>query len=284
MQLRQSGWLGGRRFAVVICGALISFTSGRSANLADNSPSWELLSQYRFKEALLAFEQSGATDDDTKRSQALGQALSQLVSPSYNEAHLPGIVSELEQIWQSNPHDKLGLWAGYYLGRIHQNQGKNKADYDEALTWYQRVATAGENDSIAQIARLKAVGLVLYAPLDTAPSPEERFFRAQQWVAQITEPHLRINALLVLANGMLYRDASPDRVLPSFESAWRIGITDPTARAQVLVQMGNLANKVGNPHLAADYYRQFMEEFPSEKRHQLVRDQLNQISRLPPNE
>lgn len=284
MQPRKLRWLGGRRFAVMICGALISFTSGRSADSADHSPGWDLLSQYRFKEALLAFEQPGATDQDAPRDQALGQALSKLVSPSYSEAHLPGIVATLEQIWESNPHDQLGLWAGYYLGRIHQNQGKTNADFDTALAWFQRVATTGENDTIAQIARLKAIGLILYAPIEAAPSAEERFIQAQQWVTQITEPHLRINALLVLGNGMLYRDAAPGRVLPAFQSAWQIGVTDPTARAQVLVQMGNLATKLGNPPMAADYYRQFLEEFPTEKRHQLVRDQLAQVSNLPAHE
>ncbi len=178
MQPRQSSWLGVIRFAVVICGALIAFTSVRLAHGAESPVGWELLSQYRFKEALLAFEQTAATDDDSRRSNNLGRALSQLVSPSYNEAQLPGIVSELEHIWQSNQQDKLGLWAGYYLGRIHQNQGKTNADFDAALTWFQRVAAAGENDSIAQIAHLKAVGLVLFAPLEGAPSSEERFDRA----------------------------------------------------------------------------------------------------------
>ena len=48
--------------------------------------------------------------------------------------------------------------------------------------------------------------------------------------------------------------------------------------------MGNLAAKIKAPQVAADYYRQFLEEFPTEKRHQLVRDQLNQISRLPHDE
>lgn len=87
-----------------------------------------------------------------------------------------------------------------------------------------------------------------------------------------------MNALLVLANGMLYRDAAPDRVLPSLQSAWRLGVTDPTARAQLLVQMGNLATKVGKPNLAAECYQQFLEEFPTEKRNQMVREQLALLS------
>jgi tetratricopeptide (TPR) repeat protein len=278
MHPRQPNWLGCIRFVVGFFGALIAFTPGKSADVAEESTGWELLSQYRFNEALLAFEQNSVTGDDSNRSIGLGEALSRLVSPSYNEADLPIIVSELEQIWQSNSRDKAGLWAGYYLGRISQNHASANADYDAALTWYERVATAGGDDLLAQMARLKAVGLILFAPLDAALSTEERFQQSQELVAKISEPHLQMNALLVLANGMLYRDAAPDRVLPSLQSAWRLGVTDPTARAQLLVQMGNLATKVGKPNLAAECYQQFLEEFPTEKRNQMVREQLALLS------
>ncbi len=284
MHPRQPNWLGCVRFVVGFCGALIVFNPGNSADVAEESPGWELLAQYRFKEALLAFEQNSATGVDSKRSIALGEALSRLVSPSYNEADLPAIVSELEQIWQSNSRDKAGLWAGYYLGRIRQNHANAKADYDAALTWYERVATAGGDDLMAQTARLKAVGLLLFAPLDAVLTSEERFQQAQDLVANISEPYLQMNALLVLGNGMFYRDAAPDRVLPSLESAWRLGVTDPTARAQILIQIGNLATKVGKPHLAADCYQQFLDEFPREKRNQMVREQLALLPTLPADE
>jgi hypothetical protein len=87
------------RFAAGFCAALLIFNPDISAHTATATPGWELLAQYRFKEALVAFKQDSVRGDPSKRSISLGEALSRLVSPSYNDTDLSGIVSQLEQIW-----------------------------------------------------------------------------------------------------------------------------------------------------------------------------------------
>lgn len=241
---------------------------------------WQLTQHYQFAQAQHAFDRELENEAETNtRDLQLGAALATLNHPALKTGDRKRSLTELQQLWDSRGEtpDRAGLWAGYLLGRWSQNYD-SPSDFDQALDWFERTASAGGETYVAQLARLKATGLWLYAPLHTNPETSRRLSQALAVKSQITDRGLRISYLFLLIDGMLLRKVDHQQVLAHLEELWALDITDLQARAKTLCQLGTLSAMAGHRESAIDYYEQFLNEFPVDIRTQLVRDRLAELT------
>jgi len=260
---------------LAFAGVLGAATTATAATPEPGDP-WILVQQYQFAQAEAAFAHEKQKQlGPASREHRLGSAVATLNHPALKSSDRQRALQELDDLWSSRSHapDNPGLWAGYLLGRWSQTF-ESPPDYDCALEWYERTANAGGSAYVAQLARLKAAGMWIYAPLQRQPTPTLRLDRATAGDEHITDHGLRVSYLLVLVDGMLLRKADHRAVLARLQELWALNLSETKSRAKTLCQLGTLSALVGDRESAGDYYRQFLEEFPTDIRTQLVRDRL----------
>ena len=245
-----------------------------------SAKAWTFTQQYQFPQAQQAFARElkrGATTEN--REIRLGAAVAMLNHPALKSKDRRASLEELQLLWDSRGKspDHVSLWAGYSLGRWSLNYD-SPPDFDQANSWFKRIASAGDSHYVAQLARLKSAGLWLYAPLQSNPSPAIRVSEAQALSSQITDRGLRISYLLTLIDGMLLHQADHQEVLARLQEVWALKLPPSDPRALTLCQLGTLSAMVGNREQAIDYYGQFLREFPIDIRTQLVRDRLAELT------
>ncbi len=241
---------------------------------------WTLVSRYQPREASRQFERLLAEDSQkNERELQFGAALSTLNHPSLRTSETQEQLDRLTRLWETRgePADAAGLWAAYTLGRWYQNH-PNPANYDEALLWYQRTTRHGESHYVAQLAQLKATGLLLYAPLESNPSLEERLRGALLGDKTIHAPGIRISYLLLLSDGMLLHRQPKEMVISYLKEALDLGLNEPRYRAKTLAQLGSLSHALGQIPQARHYYEQFLQEFPVNIRSTLISDRLAELA------
>lgn len=254
--------------------------SEKAPSPSDPSEPWELVSRYQFREASRQFEQLlSPYSQPNARALQFGAALSTLNHPALKASESRHQLDQLTQLWETRgePADDISLWAAYTLGRWYQNQ-PNPGDYDNALLWYQQTARHGESHYVAQLAQLKATGLLLYAPLESSPSLETRLQGARLGEKTIHDPGIRISYLLLLSDGMLLHRQSKEEVIGYLEEALALGLNEPRYRAKTLAQLGSLFQSLNQIPQARRYYEQFLQEFPVNIRTTLIRDRLAEFT------
>lgn len=243
---------------------------------------WLHLSRYETTEAAQVFAVTESRTLQDERIRRLGEAVGRLHQPALGAAARRVALEALEALWfeRKGSVDEVGCWAGYFLGRWQQLY-EIPANYDEALSWYRQVYEAGDDNYVAQLARLKATGVELYAPLSNEPNREARIEWALLHLTYVTEPGIRVAYILVLADGLLLHGAPDELVLGYLEEAWSLGVPVPQYRAKTLGQLGTLAHSLGRIDVARNYYEKFLYEFPNDIRTRRIRDQLEELDLIP---
>jgi len=258
---------------------LVSPVAAVEASAKSSTQGWTLTQQYQFAQAQQVFADELITNPSiANRNTRLGAAMAMLNHPALKSKDREASLDELQQLWDSRGKtpDRVGFWAGYSLGRWSQNYD-SPPDFDLSNTWYERTASAGDDHYIAQLARLKSVGLWLYAPLKSNPNPATRVSEALAMDSKITDRGLRISYLILLIDGMLLHQSDHQDVLTRLQEIWALNIPASDTRAKTLCQLGTLSAMVGYQEQAIAYYRQFLVEFPADIRTQLVRDRLAEL-------
>ncbi len=183
--------------------------------------------------------------------------------------------AELEGLVMAAPDTESGIAARYLLGRLRQLE-------DGVLESPEFTVLLNEHPQhlLAQLAAVKLMLRRLYA--DGAEKPEDRLQMAEQLGGRLTVPALRCDYHLALGEAYIFYGDRQEPALRHLRAAEVLGIPSAAARANVLVQIGELARLTGDRATAVQSYRKFLTNFPRDLRQQIVRDRLTELGEASP--
>ena len=234
---------------------------------------WQSLAVSSSREARRLF-QTAASNAPDSRPAALGLALSSLGFSSFDATRLEEIRAQLTALADGN--DAAARAALYFLGRIAQLYAR-PADPALAAQYYRQLIARGLDDYWSRNAVVKLALLELFS-LPQPGGREARLARAELLLADTTDALARRDLHLVLAEVLLRWHASDERALSHLEAAEQIGGLDDTTRADVLVQIGELARLRGDTLTARRHYDLFLREYPRERRTYFVRQRRDSLA------
>lgn len=241
---------------------------GRAADAPAAQAAWELIAAYKPEQALKAFQ--SVTGGDRRRNQ-FGEAMALLAQPlpvpdrvARGRALLEGVAAGAD--------DDLALAARFYLGRVAEFQAE-PADPRAAAAQFEQLIAAHPDSRWAQaaVARLAILRLYTTAGPD---QPAARVAEAERLVAAARQPQAVADVHLVIADAVFHYRLPDAQALPHLLAAERTAVLDPTTRADVLVQIGEVARLTGDRALAEKFYRTFLQEYPRDARQFPIRQQL----------
>lgn len=183
--------------------------------------------------------------------------------------------AELAALIADDDKSADALAALYLLGRLKQLEN-GEGDPLE----FQTLRTQHPGHPLAQLAALKVLLRRLYS--DGPESAEDRLRSGEELAATITQPALRSDYHLAMGEAYIFHGDRREPALRHLRAAAAIGIPSAATRANVLVQIGELARLTGQRAVAVASYRAFIAEFPRDLRQQIVRDRLAEVEGLAP--
>lgn len=212
---------------------------------------------------------------ETSGEVRLRSAVEALRSPETSAPETRLIRDELEAVVAAAPDAEAGITARYLLGRLRQLE----ADVGEPPE-FTALLERHPGHPLAQLARVKVILWRLYA-VDATP-PAERLAAAEQMGAELTLPAMRGDFHLAMGEAYLFHGDRQAPALRHLRAAEQLGIPGAATRANVLVQIGELARLTGDRAGARRSYQAFLTEYPRDLRQQIVRDRLAALGEAAP--
>ncbi len=213
---------------------------------------------------------SVASAEESRPVTRLERAVALLGAPAVSADDNRHAKAELAAIIAADGSSADALAARYLLGRLKQLED-NETDPPE----FQTLRAQQPGHPLAQLAALKVLLRRLYS--DGPESPDDRLRHGENLGAVITLPALRSDYHLAMGEAYIFHGDRREPALRHLRAAAAIGIPSAATRANVLVQIGELARLTGAKDVAADSYRAFIAEFPRDLRQQIVCDRLAEV-------
>jgi len=232
---------------------------------------WQALAGSRPDLALPQFERLGAQGRRDPRAVRFGTALSLLAQP----IDLPNRVEKaraLLAVLAGDGTDDLALGARFYLARLAEFQSAPPDPMKAAVIFQQLIAEHGES-VWGQAALPRLAILLLYTPAGPA-DPAKRVAAVEPLIASARQPSEAVELHLIIADAIFHYRLPDAGALPHLLAAEQAGVLDAATRADVLVQIGEIARLTGNPAQAARHYQAFLAEYPRDARQYPVRQRL----------
>ena len=200
----------------------------------------------------------------------LDAAVAVLQSPAVGEEDSRRIRADLTALAAESPATEPGIAARYLLGRLRQiEEGIGEPPEFTALL------SEHPQHPLAQLAAVKVILRRLYA--EGPETPGARLQAAEQLGRGVTLPALRCDFHQAMGDAYIFHGDRREPALRHLRAAEALGIPSAAARANVLVQIGELARLTGDGAVAEWSYRKFLADFPRDLRQQIVRDRLAEI-------
>ena len=232
------------------------------------------LHRYIIAVAFLAASVHGQPTAERAGAQ-LAAAMAELQSPGLTAASSQRARAELAAVVAADPGAADGFAALYLLGRLRQLED-GVAEPDELA----RLSREHISHPLGQLATLKILLRQLYA--DGPESAKQRLKHGEDVGVAITLPALRSDYHFAMGEAYIFYGDQRGPALRHLQAAAAIGIPSSATRANVLVQIGELARLTDAQDVAAASYRAFIAEFPRDLRQQIVRDRLAEVEGTAP--
>jgi tetratricopeptide (TPR) repeat protein len=251
-----------------------SLTSHQAQTPPPTGPqqAWQEASSYLFNESNRLFNEEAEKKGPNLREASFGQAVTLVSIQPKTTANVEKAASLCEQIIAQNPNDDLGLNAKFFLIRIEQFH-RQPANPTRAEQLIRELLRDHPTHVTSQLAASRLIFLRLYQPIPK----KERLHRLPELIAllpKITELKARQNYQMVLGNACLQYDLDDEQALASLIEAEAMFIPTMQVRANTVMQIGHLAQRLGRHDVAIKYYQKFTEEFPRDNRFYLVQERL----------
>ncbi len=218
---------------------------------------------------------AAALAGETRTSSRYERAVALLGAPAVSAEENRQAKAELAAIIAEEGSSADALAARYLLGRLKQLED-NETDPPE----FQILRSQQPGHPLAQLATLKVLLRRLYS--DGPELPAERLRHGEDLGALITLPALRSDFHLAMGEAYIFHGDQREPALRHLRAAMVLGIPSAATRANVLVQIGELARLTGAKAVAAASYRTFIAEFPRDLRQQIVRDRMAEVEGTAP--
>lgn len=258
---------------------LVGAITGLRADDAGTKRAWELVGR-SVDEAHRAFAGlAGTQQGAAARDAALGLAVTGFETQPFAEKNVTASQQQLRGLIAADANDETGIRARYELGRSRQLYHGASGPATENPEFAVLVREHPEH-YLAQLAVVKLMLHRLYA-VDADEPAKARLAAAESVRGQLNEAGLRGEYHLLLGDAYLFFGDQRAAALRHYREAERIGIHDSSARAQVLVQIGELARLEGDRALAIEAYRKFLADFSRDVRVLTIRRRLEEAERNP---
>jgi hypothetical protein len=205
----------------------------------------------------------------------LKAATAALQTPALTERDSQRTKQELAALIAAEPGSEAGLAARYLLGRLRQlEDGISEPPEFIALISIQ------PQHPLAQLAAVKLLLRRLYA--EGIAAPAERLRAAEVLGKSLTLPALRGDFHLAMGDAYIFYGDQRAPALRHLRAAEGLGIPSAATRANVLVQIGELARLTGDRETAVQSYTVFLADYPRDLRQQIVRDHLAALGEASP--
>lgn len=257
----------GRRLACALGLTVVALT--RLGAEPMGNAAWQDLREWRFTEAARSFEQ--AADEPASR---LGHAVALLNLQPRTADGLARAERELVALAEdASVGTDLTVVARYLLARVAEVHAF-APDPARAVDLYRGLLASHPQHPLAQSAAAKVATLRLYR---LGSEPLSTLAALEPMGQQLTEAGARRDFHLVLGRSYLFFGGERRRALGHLEAALAAGVVTPTVRADLLVQIGELARELNQPATARRAWNEFLATFQRDPRADLVRQHLEAL-------
>lgn len=236
---------------------------------ASEGSAWQDLREWRFTEAAHSFEQTA--DKPTPR---LGLAVAWLNLQPRTADRIARAERELSAIAaDASASADVVVTANYLLARIAEVHAF-APDPARAAERYAALLASHPRHPFAQAAAARLATLRLYK---LGADPLRTLADLETLGQQLTDAGARRDFHLVLGRSYLFFGGERSRALEHFQSAMAAGIVAATVRADVLVQIGEVARELGQPAISRQAWNEFVATFPRDPRVDLIRERLTAL-------
>lgn len=174
----------------------------------------------------------------------------------------------------ANPNDEIGIAALYYLARLEQIH-RNDPNLPKALQLYAQLIAEHPDHFLTQSAIAKVAILKLCASPTT--DKKKALHEVEKLAPLLKEPSARCNFNLVVGTACIQYQLGDEKALRYLMEADTIGIPIQYAQANVLIRIGNLAQRLGKREIAIRYFERFLKEFPRSTRSFTVQQKIKEL-------
>lgn len=177
---------------------------------------------------------------------------------------------QLAACYRASPDTTNGLTALYLLGRLRQ--------LEDDVNVPDELVQLSHDHAAHPLGQLAAFKILLRRIYSIGPeSAHSRLRAGEKLSAVFMLPALRSDYHVAMGEAYIFHGDRQMEALRHFRAAIDIGIPVSATRANVLVQIGELARLAGERASSAESYRAFIAEFPRDLRQQIVRDRLAEV-------
>jgi hypothetical protein len=252
-------------------GVAAGTASGTETAAPSLPAAWQALSVGTYDAALAQFEALGSS-----RPARLGAALALMQRAPMTNSSLAAARERFISL--TSVEDEYGHAAHYFLGRL---AGLNAftPDVAEAAHRFEHLVATGADDTWCRLALVKLA--ILRLSTSTA-ADDQRFAAAEPLLAHTRDPATLRDLHVVIAEARLHARRYDAATLAHLRAAFDLTQPGDTLRPDLAVQVGRLAEKLGERAIAKQHYQLFLEENPRERRAYTVGDALAKLEGAAP--
>lgn len=249
--------------------ALLAASPASSAEDWETS-AWEAVSRMEFNDTYVQLIND--PENATSRNSLLLQGIVLPNVQPVTASNFAAAIRLLEEAARPDPQDDIGAKARYFRARLISHN-PFAPDAGEAARLYRELIADRPDALHAQLAVTKLALLRLYL-IDPGDSRQSVLEELEKFGPLMThaDPSRAYHNLMGVA--YLRFGLSSQRALHHLNAARRIGFTDATARARILVQIAVLAEDLGYMDLARDATLELLAFAPRDARARYLRERF----------
>jgi hypothetical protein len=251
------------------CAALALAVRAGTAEARAAGPSladaWQTLSTGFYDDAIRQFAATG-----NSREAQLGIAMAQFNRPPVTSSSLDDARAQFERLAAGN--DASGRAARYFLGRLQQLHPM-APDPTAAARTFERLVATGADDRWCRLALVKLAVLRLTV-LPSAHGPAAQLAGAEPLLARTADPVTRRDLHLVISEARMHHQLYDAITLGHLQSALGEPTVPADLRADLLIQIAQVARRLGDHGTARAHYERYLREFPKDRRFYTVQQAL----------
>lgn len=250
-------------------------TASSPANRAELVEVWQTVARHLSNDALPRLKELRRTGG---RENAFAEAVVLLDSQPTTDAKCRDVERRLQSLAEGD--DEIADASAYLIARIHQTMLSTE-DPETAARVYDQLHSRHPHSYWAQLGLMKRAVLTLFV-LPGSNDPPSRVAAAEKVLPQLSFPTLQRDLHLVLGRAILFFDGPIAEARDHLIAADRIGGLNIVVQADVLIQVGELSRRTGQPELARRYFQRFLDEDLADARTYAVRMTLEKMNPAKP--
>lgn len=242
---------------------------------AESAEPWEM-------EALLLYN-SGSPEVNDLRARSTGnvrlggyaRALEILFQEPREEANALRAKKLLDQLFEVNEKDDVGMASAYYLARI-SHKHLDEPDVEAARLGYRYLFETYSGRFFGELAFLKFVLVELYER-DSEESVEQRLENLEKSGERLTIPEMRRGFHRSMGEAYRVFELSDAKAYEHLKAAYELEAPVPETQIELMLSVAELAESIGDVDLAISALEDFLATAKWDERRQAVAVQLSEL-------